>query len=215
MTISFFKTFPAILAMVLLLSSGTGAQPLNYSRALKNCSLNKNILAYNTGCMNGVLAPFFKGRTLKNEVVDLKKLRGYVVVLNFWFVDCAPCRLERPSLNKITGKFKNDKVAFISIASDKPGKLRQYLAGNPFYFKTIVDSTRYLSEQTYGIKNYPCTIVLDKQGKIRSFTQGAKNTETDNDELLDNTLTRVIYECLGKKYTKEVKDFDVKGLFKY
>ena len=28
-------------------------------------------------------------------------LRGRVVVLNFWFLACAPCQAEIPSLNKL------------------------------------------------------------------------------------------------------------------
>src|ERR1035438_8417675 len=45
------------------------------------------------------------------------KLKGKVVVLEFWQTACAPCIEAIPHLNELVGQFSN-RVVFISISDD-------------------------------------------------------------------------------------------------
>ena len=60
------------------------------------------------------------------------ELKGKVLVLNFWFIGCSPCEMERPSLNDLTKVYADNKdVVFISFAKNDKEQLTKFLAENP------------------------------------------------------------------------------------
>src|ERR1035441_8673984 len=50
------------------------------------------------------------------RLVDLAKLRGHVVVLNFWATYCIPCIEEVPSLHRLLERFLHD---FLDYSCDE------------------------------------------------------------------------------------------------
>src|SRR5438874_11305472 len=52
---------------------------------------------------------FYKDKALDGYKVAPEELAGKVVVFNFWFINCPPCRMEIPELNAIANQYKNDK----------------------------------------------------------------------------------------------------------
>jgi thiol-disulfide isomerase/thioredoxin len=113
----------------------------------------------------------FKTTDIENQKINLKETRGKVVVLNFWFIDCAPCRKEMPDLNDMVEAFKgNDSVLFISIALDPKAKLEEFLKAFTFRYK-VIDNGRFLAEK-YGIKSYPTHVIIDQEGKVAFHTMG-------------------------------------------
>lgn len=109
--------------------------------------------------------------TLDRKKYNLKDLAGKVVVLNFWYINCSPCRMEIPHLNKITETYKDrDDVIFLAVALDKAYDLKQFLKEMPFNYG-IVDGGGYIASQ-YGITLYPTHVVLDKEGKVTFHTSG-------------------------------------------
>lgn len=60
-------------------------------------------------CLLGVAAPNFQASTLDNKKIELSKLKGQVVVLNFWFTRCQPCIEEMPGFNKLVDFYANKK----------------------------------------------------------------------------------------------------------
>ncbi|MGK0324190.1 MAG: thiol-disulfide isomerase/thioredoxin, partial [Psychroserpens sp.] len=53
----------------------------------------------------------------------LESLKGKVVVINFWFINCKPCVAEIPDLNKLKAKFNNKDAVFVAIALDSKPSL--------------------------------------------------------------------------------------------
>jgi len=126
---------------------------------------------------------FKKGQTINlgtvtdinGNKIDLKKNEGKITVLNFWFINCPPCRMEIPELNSLVEKHGADSVRFVAIALDEKFALEEFLRTMPFHYK-IVDQGRYLTEQ-YRIQSYPTHVVIDQEGKVYFHTTGlAPNT---------------------------------------
>ena len=42
-----------------------------------------------------------KARDIDGNKINTKNLLGKTIVLNFWFINCPPCRMEMPDLNKL------------------------------------------------------------------------------------------------------------------
>jgi hypothetical protein len=71
-------------------------------------------------------APKFELTTIDGKTFNTDSLRGKVVVLNFWFIGCGPCRRELPELNRIAAAFASrDDIAFFPRLQGRPGRLPQ------------------------------------------------------------------------------------------
>lgn len=114
----------------------------------------------------------FKEKDMEGKKFCLKEMKGKVVILNFWFIGCPPCREEIPKLNQTVEKYKNNPdVVFIAIALDDASSLKEFLKTNPFKYH-IIDNGRYIAQGIYGINGFPTHVVVDKNGIIRFHTSG-------------------------------------------
>ena len=66
--------------------------------------------------------PTFIEHTMDGTKVDLEKLRGKVVVLNLWFINCPNCVEEIKLLNKLVDDYRDNKDV-IFLASPPAKKL--------------------------------------------------------------------------------------------
>jgi peroxiredoxin len=120
--------------------------------------------------VTGTVPESFSTRTIAGKKVDLGRLKGKVVVLNFWFVNCPPCRQEIPELNQLTREFANKEVVFLGIALDDQAQLEEFIKGIPFDYQLIASGSSIASQ--YGVRAYPTHAVLGKDGKVVFQTKG-------------------------------------------
>lgn len=119
---------------------------------------------------------FDKMKDLNGNKYDFKTDVGKVVVFNFWFINCPPCKQEIPELNALVAKYKENKdIVFIAIALDDAYALKDFLKLSPFNYNVIPDG-RFYSDK-HGVKAYPTHVVVGKDGLIKFSTIGlASNT---------------------------------------
>lgn len=130
-----------------------------------------------------------KVKDIQGNKIDLKENKGRITVVNFWFINCPPCRVEIPDLNELVNKYGSDSVRFVAVALDQKYDLENFIRTMPFKYQ-IVDEGRYLA-QNYNIQSYPTHVVVDKEGKVYFHTSG----------LFTNTvyyLEKCIKELLNK-----------------
>jgi len=69
----------------------------------------------------------FQAHDIKGALVDIKSLKGKIVVLNFWFIRCPPCRMERPYLNELVDEYAGDSnIVFIAVSLDPRPQLEMH-----------------------------------------------------------------------------------------
>jgi thiol-disulfide isomerase/thioredoxin len=110
----------------------------------------------------------FNAKDTEGNKVDFKALAGKVIVLNFWFIACAPCKQEIPELNKLVAE--NPDVVFIAIGLDLKYEIKDYLKETPFSYRQIYDARNACA--LYGISSYPTNVVIDKKGITRYSSSG-------------------------------------------
>jgi cytochrome c biogenesis protein CcmG, thiol:disulfide interchange protein DsbE len=112
-------------------------------------------------------APALVLAELGGETFDLAKLRGKVVLVNYWATWCAPCKKEMPLLNSFYRRYHEQGVEIIGISADRPqdfAKMRK-MSGALAYPTTTLDK---ISQNGFGPpEGFPLTYVIDREGIVR------------------------------------------------
>ena len=109
-------------------------------------------------------APDFTIYNLEKQAISSWELEGQVVVLNFWFSNCAPCVEEMPDLNSLKEKYKDEDVTFLGLSIEDASKTKSFLASNDFNFEIIPEAHHMAG--TYKVPGYPTTLIIGKTGKV-------------------------------------------------
>ena len=117
-------------------------------------------------------APAFTLTDINGRSYSLAALRGKVVVLNFWFIGCAPCQREMPALKQLTVDYRaNPNVVFISLAREDADRLQRYVAKKGDFGFAVVPLPQTLAQE-FGITGYPTTAVIDQSGRYAYDNEG-------------------------------------------
>jgi peroxiredoxin len=118
----------------------------------------------------GTQALDFELVDLTGKKYKLSELKGKVVVLNFWFVECKPCIMEIPELNELTEEFKGKEVVFLAIALNEKKQLKKFIKTTLFKYNIV--SNGQSSSDSYGVKGFPTNVIIDQNGLIQYVSTG-------------------------------------------
>lgn len=119
----------------------------------------------------------------------LSDYKGKVVFLNFWATWCPPCRMEMPDIQAMyeeNGGNAEDLVV-LGVASPKTKEnpntaegtaeeVAQFLADNGYTYPVAMDVTGEVT-MTYGITALPTTFMIDREGNVFGYVNGALTRE--------------------------------------
>jgi peroxiredoxin/outer membrane lipoprotein-sorting protein len=125
----------------------------------------------------GTLAPDFTLRDLDGKEVRLSNLRGKAIVLDFWATWCVPCRSAMPTLELLYRGFKDSGLVVLGIDDEDSEAQREFLAKFGYSFASLVDPTKKVGN-LYHVGGIPTTILIDAQGKIRTYGVGESSFES-------------------------------------
>lgn len=135
--------------------------------------------------------PNFAAMAMDGTKIDTAALRGKVVVLNLWFINCMNCIEEIKALNALVDEYKDNKdVVFLGLASSPRSDIEKFLIKNPFKYQIIPDAQMIILSKFGDIdKNgemsvaFPMHYVLDREGNVVTKAQGIKGIDAVKGEL--------------------------------
>lgn len=120
---------------------------------------------------------------LSNRQVDLKSLRGKIVLLNFWYVACEPCQYEMPALEKAYLAYADKGLVVVGInVSDDAQTISTFIQRLGITYPILRDLGQRVA-LTYKLTATPTSFFLDRQGVIRYKQVGPLDTPTINTDL--------------------------------
>ncbi len=134
----------------------------------------------------GAAAPALVAMTLEGQSFDLAKLRGKVVLVNYWATWCAPCRKEMPKLDAFYKRYHDRGLELIGISIDFPrdGAKVQKVAQKVSYPIALSQS---INDNGFGDqKAVPFTWIIDTNGAIRDMMIDVR------DDLLDGLVVPLL-----------------------
>jgi peroxiredoxin len=112
-----------------------------------------------------------------DPVVDLKALRGRVVLVDFWASWCAPCAHSFSHLNALHQEFESRGLSVIGISVDeRADDARRFLRRYPAAFRNALDS-RGDCPRAFKVDAMPSSYLVDRQGRIVEVLRGFNSTE--------------------------------------
>lgn len=113
-------------------------------------------------------APDFTLSELNGTEVRLSKLKGRVVLIEFWATWCPPCRESIPAMNELYRKYNDKGLVLLGISVDKGQNveedLRAFVKEYSIQYPVAIDSKNI--NNLYGVYSIPTTVLIDKEGKI-------------------------------------------------
>lgn len=183
--------FAFLAALVIIAVATSGQSPT----AMKSVSNMDSLF-----CPKGYAAkghPYLDFRLVSNgTTVDNDRLKGKVVLLNFWFEGCHPCMAEMAALNELADHLKSQKdFVFVSVSRDDSETIRRVI--DRFHLSFTVFSASFAESRRLAYEGgYPTSIILDKEGRVKKLHLGGSIDVDKAREFIMKTLLTEIQGLL-------------------
>jgi len=114
----------------------------------------------------GFKAINFVSKAISGNIIELDKLKGKYIYLDFWGTWCSPCREEIPILKSIYSEYQNENFTLIGIANDNFEALQDFVKKQEINWEQILQSEDKSIIADYGVTGYPTTFFIDPEGII-------------------------------------------------
>ncbi|VAW40642.1 Thioredoxin family protein [hydrothermal vent metagenome] len=112
-----------------------------------------------------------------NKSINLAKLKGKVVYLDFWASWCDPCRKSFPWMNEMHSRFDSKKFTIIAVNLDSSkASAKKFLQTIPANFDIAYDPDGKVAEK-YHLKAMPSSYLIDKHGNLVLAHKGYREGE--------------------------------------
>ena len=142
-----------------------------------------------------VPAPDFTLTDQYGQTHTLSDYQGKTVFLNFWATWCGPCKMEMPDIQALYEDWDENagELVVLGVAGPNIGQegsaedITAFLEENGYTYHVVMDETGTLFYQ-YGISAYPTTFMIDTEGNVFGYVQGAVSREV-MDDIVEQTRT--------------------------
>lgn len=131
-----------------------------------------------------ITAPAMKLKDLDGRSVELAKLRGKVVVVNFWATWCPPCRREFPSMERLRLHMQGRPLVILGVnEGESVDTIEQFIATLDLQpnFPILLDAEGEAMAH-WPVRGLPTTFFIDKKGRLAYSAIGGR--EFDHPQML-------------------------------
>jgi peroxiredoxin len=117
---------------------------------------------------------------------------GKVVVLNFWYASCPPCRLEAKDLEKLHQKYAATGVVFLGVnVSDTGPTAQSFETSHGITYPSILDAddgaVRLAFHGKIQPNAVPTTLVVDAKGRVAARFSGLITSPSLVGQIIEST----------------------------
>lgn len=134
----------------------------------------------------------WSGTTDVGEKVSSSDYIGKVVVLNFWYASCPPCRLEAKDLEKLNQKYSTDDVVFLGVnVEDTAPTAQSFEKSHGVTYPSILDADNGAVRLAFHGKiqpnAVPTTLIIDAKGRVAARFSGLITSPSLVGEIIEST----------------------------
>ena len=119
----------------------------------------------------------FEGETTDGDTISSAELAGQVVVVNFWYAGCPPCRAEAADLQSTHQAYAEDGVQFLGVNTYDDGPTAEAFERTyGVTYPSILDAQRNRVQLAFAgnvpPNAVPTTLVIDRKGRVAARISG-------------------------------------------
>lgn len=131
----------------------------------------------------------FKLSQLNGEPIELKKLNGKAVLVNFWGSWCEPCKREMPYIQDAYNHYKKDNLEIVAInVQESDIAVKNFKISYSLTFPLALDKKGEVY-RSWDISNLPTSIFISPDGTIKKIYEGEMTRKQ-----LDQWITDILPE---------------------
>ena len=117
--------------------------------------------------------PEFVVEMSDGQKINIKDLKGKIVLINFWATWCPPCQEELKRVQKeIIDRFKGKDFVFLAISREESKEqVKKFRERNGYTFPMGLDPERKIYSK-FATATIPRNFIIDKKGKIVEIEVG-------------------------------------------
>ncbi len=143
-----------------------------------------------TGNQAGNLPIPFTLLNLLGDSISITDLTGYIVLINFWFIDCPPCQEEFPDIESVY-RAKYDEgfrvLAINRMLRDDIESIEAFGQDLDLTFEILLDNNMQTTA-AYGVRSFPHNVIVDRTGEIHAILPKIERDELT--EIVESLLQR-------------------------
>jgi peroxiredoxin len=127
----------------------------------------------------GEMAPEIAARTVSGDSLRLSDFRGKVVLLDFFYSTCGPCRQAIPRLVELSREYTGKDVAILGIDSHEPADsklLLRLLETREVRYPVLLPTKE--TDREYRVSGYPTVFIIGRDGRIAAVHVGFSTDES-------------------------------------
>jgi len=142
----------------------------------------------------GAAVPF-ESETTDGVAVSSDDYRGQVLVVNFWYAACPPCRVEAPDLQNLSEEFDGKGATFLGVNVRDQAETAENVEDEwGITYPSVIDTNDgnmlLAFAGTVQPNAVPTTLVIDKKGRVAARILG---------QLTDPGILRTIISDTAKE----------------
>ena len=117
--------------------------------------------------------PEFVVEMFDGQKINIKDLKGKIVLINFWATWCPPCQEELKRVQKeVIDRFKGKDFVFLAISREESKEqVKKFRERNGYTFPMGLDPERKIYSK-FATATIPRNFIIDKKGKIVEIEVG-------------------------------------------
>jgi thiol-disulfide isomerase/thioredoxin len=112
------------------------------------------------------------GTWINSDALSIEKLRGRVVLVDFWTFGCYNCRNTLPSLKRWDAAYRQQGLMIVGVHSPEFDRekvlanVQREVRSLGINYPVVTDND-YNSWRAFNIEAWPTVVLLDKEGRVR------------------------------------------------
>ena len=128
--------------------------------------------------LTGHYAPDVTLVDLSGNQVALSSLHGKVVILNFWYAACEPCRLEMPELERYYQAHQSEGLVVIGANIVDDAQATRNFTNSIGVSYPVFRDPGQRAYTSYQVSKTPASFIIDRDGVIRKIIVGPLDATT-------------------------------------